>query len=212
MSTAILILPGGGYNHIGRDCRGEEIPDWFRRRGIFPETFAYPVNVPYPEARNEVEKELKSMRKVYSRVGILGFSAGGHLAGGFLADPQVSFLVLAYPVVTLVGPFAHRRSAECLVTRSDPYDTQQERQHLSLQNLKVGHPIPPTFLFHMTRDQKVPVENSIMLFQSLRRQEADVELHLFDGEGHGAEVSMWDDWLNVLEGWLLRKQFLSKTV
>ncbi|MBE7003355.1 MAG: alpha/beta hydrolase [Ruminococcaceae bacterium] len=146
-------------------------------------------------------------------VGVLGFSAGGHLAAslgvlwhelGLGEACRPDALVLSYPVIT-TGEFAHRESAE-LVTGGDP----ALRAMLSLENHVTAH-MPPTFVWHCTGDESVPVENTLLLTTAMQRMGVPYECHLFSGGAHGISVCTQEvetpnaacaAWLGLCRTWL----------
>ncbi|HEY7516482.1 MAG TPA: prolyl oligopeptidase family serine peptidase, partial [Vicinamibacteria bacterium] len=152
------------------------------------------------------------------RVGVVGFSAGGHLASTAgtrfdegrkdAPDPvdregsRPDFLVLGYPVVTLTGPFAHKDSPTNLL--GDPPDPAL-REELSSER-RVSSRTPPTFLFHTAEDAGVPAENSLAFFAALRAASVPAEIHVFQKGGHGVGLAAKDPalmvWPSLCRAWL----------
>jgi len=153
-----------------------------------------------------------------SRIGVMGFSAGGHLAaaastqfdGGNVtaADPiervssRPDFAVLGYPVITLTEAWTHQGSKTMLLgADADPGLARK----LSVET-QVTANTPPTFLFHTNADTTVPVENSVYYFLALRRAGVPAEMHVFKDGAHGAGLAMQDpalsEWPKVLANWL----------
>ena len=158
----------------------------------------------------------------------MGFSAGGHLASTAstlfnagnpgASDPidragsRPDFAVLAYPVITLVEPWAHQVSKTMLL--GDAPDAGLARS-LSTET-RVTAATPPTFLFHTNADATVPVENSVHYFLALRKAGVPAELHVFKDGRHGIGLGMQDralaEWPTLLANWLRAGGFLKMTV
>lgn len=213
-TTGVLIFPGGAYNHIGGDCQGDVLPEWFASRGMAAFVLNYRVAPHvYPAPQEDARWALAWIRdgNTTKHIGVLGFSAGGHLAAsislGYNENP--AFAVLAYPVITMGGEsgeseaYVHQRSRDSLLGSLWLSGDQDE---MSLE-LRVTPEASPTFLFHMTEDAKVPVENSILYYQALRGAGVPAEMHLYHGPGHGRDVSCWSVWLSALEQWMIRSGF-----
>src|SRR5207245_8810361 len=136
-----------------------------------------------------------------ARVGVLGFSAGGHLASTAGTrfddgDPQApdpvermgsrpDFMVLAYPVISFVAPYAHKGSAQSLLGDSPEPGLLKELS----SELRVTARTPPAFLFHTADDPGVPAENSLAFFQALRDAHVPAELHVFSKGPHGVGLA-----------------------
>ncbi len=226
--TAMLICPGGAYGFLAFEIEGMQVAEWLASKGIVGVVLKYRL----PDARlmtyqHEVPladalQGLTIIRQNATRwhlhpdcIGIMGFSAGGHLAATVsthyhrtpTADPRLSkpdFAILVYPVIS-TGPVAHRGSLNNLLGRyaSDSLllDFSNERQ--------VTAQTPPTLLLHPTPDATVPVENSILYFTALKQANVPVEMHLYGDGGHGFGMSdpnpptaAWGQWQIQLLNWL----------
>jgi acetyl esterase/lipase len=152
------------------------------------------------------------------RIGMLGGSAGGHLtasAGTLFDAPEgrtaaeldqtsgrPDFLVLIFPVITMQDPFAHGTSRRALLGEA-PSDELKHRWSVDEQ---VRKDTPPTFLVHSTADTTVPVENSLLFFQAMRRAKAPIEMHLYPRGPHGSgmdpKLGPTAEWPRLCEAWM----------
>lgn len=201
----IIICPGGGYSHVS-DREGEMIAMQFLAAGYHAAVLRYSVNpAVYPTQLLELAKAVALVRKnadqwhvLTDRILIQGFSAGGHLAASygcfwteqFMVDTvdgdkellRPNGLILSYPVITS-GEYAHRGSFEMLL--GNQYD--ELVNEMSLEN-KVNKDTPKTFLWHTFEDATVPVENSLMFMQALRKHNIPFECHIYPKGGHGLSL------------------------
>jgi acetyl esterase/lipase len=204
----LLIVPGGGYVRVVIDKEGVEAAEWFTARGFAAAVLRYrmPADGWANGADAPVHDAMRAMRLLRDRgakdeaapspVGIIGFSAGGHLCARLITEPGLAyarldaaddlaarpdFAVLMYPVIATTGPHAHSGSAKQLLTAgvSAP-DLERYSPHLN-----VTRQTPPTMLVHAADDTSVPVENSLLMFDALRKTRVRSELHVFDSGGHG---------------------------
>lgn len=198
----VIICPGGGYNHLSVR-EGELLALQFLAMGCHAAVLRYSVSpAVYPTQLSELARAVALIRKnaekwhiQKDKILIQGSSAGGHLAASFGCFWKKEFLVketgeneellrpdgliLSYPVITS-GEFAHRGSFEMLL--GDRYEELLEE--MSLEN-QVNEDTPKTFLWHTFEDATVPVENSLLFAQALRRKNIPVEFHLYPKGGHG---------------------------
>lgn len=232
--TAVVVCPGGGYGALAVGHEGKEPAEWLNRHGIAAFVLRYRLGPRYhhPAPLQDAQRAMRIVRshakewKVDpNRIGIWGFSAGGHLASTVAThfddgkadaeDPiervscRPDFAILCYPVITLRPPFAHGGSRRNLLG-----DKPDEELVTSLCNdEQVTEKTPPTFLFHTTEDTAVPPENSILFYQALRKKKVPAELHIYEkgthgiglGVGRGA-VAAWPD---QLAGWLKTRGLLT---
>lgn len=199
----LLIVPGGGYVRVVMDKEGYEAADWFAARGFAAAVLRYRLpadgwsagaDAPVHDARRAVR--LLSQRSKPRRIGVMGFSAGGHLCARLLTEPDLEyprqddaddnparpdFGVLMYPVIATTGPAAHAGSAEQL-RRAGVSEAELPRRS---PHANVKAQTPPTMLVHAADDTSVPVENSLLMHEALRRSGVRSELHVFDAGGHG---------------------------
>jgi acetyl esterase/lipase len=203
----LLIVPGGGYVRVVIDKEGVEAADWFTERGFAAAVLRYrlPGDGWTNGADAPVHDAMRAIRVLRThpvadaaspRIGVIGFSAGGHLCGRLVTEPELTYTsrdeadklsarpdfgVLMYPVIATTGPHAHAGSAQQLVN-AGVSKTQLERFS---PHLNVGAQTPPTMLIHAADDASVPVENSLMMYDALRKARVRSELHVFDSGGHG---------------------------
>ncbi len=203
-NPAIVVCPGGGY--VGRAWHeGEPIAQMLNASGISAFVLRYRVApYRYPCALLDAQRAIRSVRAQADRfgvdpgrVGILGFSAGGHLAStagthydrgdATAADPierascRPDALILCYPVITLKEPFAHLGSRNNLL---GPSPDEQLLDSLC-NDEQVTPDTPPTFLWHTAEDSAVPVENSLQFAAALSRHKVPFDLHVYQPGGHG---------------------------
>lgn len=211
-TAAIVILPGGGYGGHAMDHEGHQFAQWFASIGVSSAICTYRLRGkgnqgqgyghPYP--MTDAQRAIQTLRAKANpwnidpqRVGVIGFSAGGHLCSTVSthfadvdpssADPiarvssRPDFAILAYPVIGFDKSYTHRGSQKNLLGENPDPELVK-----SLSNEEqVSQQTPPTFLFHTVADQAVPVENSIEYFKACRRHGVPVELHVFDQGRHG---------------------------
>jgi acetyl esterase/lipase len=240
--AAIVICPGGGYGGLAMNHEGHQIAQWLNKHGVagiilkyrHAPTYRHPI--PLQDAQRALRLARASAKEWHinpARVGILGFSAGGHLASTagthFDAgekdskDPIESlssrpdFMVLLYPVITLTGPFAHNGSRDNLLGKNADATLIE-----SLCNEKqVTKETPPAFLVHTTADTAVPPENSVLFYLSLTKHKVPAEMHIYEKGQHGLGLgpanlpfSSWPDrcvaWMQG-RGFLTRKDFKTGT-
>jgi acetyl esterase/lipase len=225
--TAVVVCPGGGYGGLAVGHEGKDPADWLNRHGVAAFVLRYRLGPRYhhPAPLQDAQRALRTVRaraKEWGidphRLGIWGFSAGGHLASTAAThfdegkpdaeDPidrvssRPDFAILCYPVITLRPPFAHMGSRKNLLG-DNPNDELLD----SLCNDKqVTNKTPPTFLFHTTADTGVPPENSILFYQALRKAGVPAEMHIYEKGRHGVGLGGTDKvlstWPDLLAGWL----------
>ncbi len=221
VKAAVIVCPGGGYR--GRaPHEGEPIARWLNSLGIAAfvlnyRVFPYRHPVPLGDAQRAirlVRAQAETWQVDPKRIGILGFSAGGHLAtsaatiftGGKAkdADPverqssRPDALVACYPVITF-GEHRHDGSMKNLLGDENGTVSAESQNQLSLET-RVDATTPPSFIWHTANDQGVPVENSLLLAGALSRHKVPFALHVFSDGSHGLglaqdhpEVSVWPD-------------------
>ncbi len=217
---AILVCPGGGYGTLAIGHEGHAIGQFCQQHGISAFVLSYRLAPKYhhPCPWNDAQRGLRTVRARAAEwqldpahIGVLGFSAGGHLAstlatGNHAGDPKAvdpierqscrpDFAVLVYPVISFDKPWTHQGSKHNLLgSRAD--DAALVAQ-LSTANA-VTADTPPCFLLHTTGDTVVPAENSIDFYLALRRAKVPAELHVYERGEHGFGLGGADP---VLSGW-----------
>jgi len=219
--TAVIVCPGGGYGHLAMDHEGDQVAKWLNSLGVSAFVLQYRLGPKYhhPVELWDAQRAIRTVRYKAAeyrlspdRIGIMGFSAGGHLASTAgthfdAGDPASSdpidrvssrpdFMILCYPVISF-GEFAHQGSKRNLLGENpDPKLVE------SLSNeTQVTAQTPPTFLFHTTNDATVPVENSVMFYAALRQAGVPAELHIYERGPHGVGLAPTDE---VLSTWPAR--------
>jgi acetyl esterase/lipase len=235
---AVVICPGGGYQHLAIDYEGNDVAEWFNTFGVAGFVLKYRLAPAYrfPAPLLDVQRALRTVRAKADewkidphRVGVMGFSAGGHLAStaathfdagrpdaGDSIDRQScrpDFAILAYPVITMTGKFGHSGSKKNLLGENpDPQLAE------SLSNEKQVTPeTPPTFLFHTSEDTGVPAENSVRFYLALRKAGVPAELHIYEKGRHGIGMGTKDPklafalgtWPGRLHDWMQLRGVLS---
>jgi acetyl esterase/lipase len=230
---AVVVCPGGGYGHLASDHEGKQVAEWLNSIGVSAFVLQYRLGPRYhhPAPLQDVQRAIRLVRARAAewhvdpaRIGIMGFSAGGHLASTAAthfdagrpdsADPierqgsRPDFAVLAYPVITLDGPSAHVGSRRNLL--GDPADPALVE--LLSNERHVTDRTPPTFLFHTADDPTVPVENSLLFFGALHEAGVPAELHVFAHGKHGVGLAQSDpalaSWPRLCALWLQARGIL----
>jgi acetyl esterase/lipase len=213
--TAVIICPGGSYSHLSMVKEGSDIAGWLNSLNISAFVLKYRLGPRYhhPAMLNDAQQAIKMVRKRASsmglrpdRIGIWGFSAGGHLAATaathFHSDDRPDFLILAYPVISMNSEYTHVGSRTALLGENpDPklLDDLSNDQRVTPQT-------PPTFLFHTNADTTVAAENSVRFYLALRKAGVPAELHIYEQGAHGAGLASTSatlsSWPARLADWL----------
>lgn len=219
---AVVICPGGGYRILAYDWEGSDIARWFSSRGIAAIVLKYRL----PESKSNIVKHksplLDAQRALRltryharewnidpDKIGIIGFSAGGHLAstagthfdfgepnspdpvGSLRSRPD--FMILLYPVITFTQSFMHKGSRDALLGEN-PDSTLI---HHYSNELQVTADTPPTFIVHAGDDKVVPVENSLVFYQALKDNGVPTELHIYPAGEHGFSLAIGKGYLET---------------
>ncbi len=225
--AAVVICPGGGYWLLAINHEGRQVAEWLNTIGVAGivlknrvSPFKHPV--PLTDAQRAictVRFRAKDWNIDPQRIGILGFSAVGHLASSAgthfnkgkpdAADPidrlscRPDFMILGYPVISFTQPFSHFGSRDNLLGK----DADPKLVELMSNEKQVTPETPPTFLVHANDDTGVPPENSIAFYQALRAAKVPVEMHIYLKGGHGfgmvkGSCPAADDWPKRCAEWM----------
>jgi acetyl esterase/lipase len=233
--AAVVVCPGGGYRVVAADHEGKQVAEWLNSLGVSAFVLQYRLGERYrhPAPLQDAQRAIRTVRSrakewgvLPGRVGILGFSAGGHLASTAAthfddgqpgaADPveregsRPDFAVLCYPVISLYDPPTHSGSRRHLLGEpADPVLVE-----LLSNERQVTPRTPPTFLWSTADDTAVPVENSILFFQALRRAGVGAALHVFPHGKHGLGLAPGDpvvsQWPALCARWMESLGLLKK--
>jgi len=219
--TAVLICPGGGYSGVAFRHEGSDFAKWFNKLGVSAFVLYYRMpnghsSIPLTDAQTAlviIHKRANEWNIDKNKIGIMGFSAGGHLASTVgthfeTKDQRPAFMILGYPVVTMDSTLTHRGSRNNLLGKK-PSD---ELAKLYSNELQVTKKTPPTFIVHATDDKTVPVKNSIQLYQALKEKKIEAELDTFAVGGHGFGMRKRnipvDNWTDLLKSWMLKNKLI----
>lgn len=233
---AVIVCPGGGYGGLAMDHEGHQIATWLNHRGISAWILRYRLGSKgyhHPIQQGDVLRAIRTVRSQAGthridtdRIGVWGFSAGGHLASTAAThfdlgnadapDPidrissRPDFAVLCYPVITMDSAFTHMGSRRNLLGPEKDNPVLVERMS---NERRVNQDTPPTFLFHTTADRAVPVRNAIEFYSALQQAGVASELHVYQNGRHGVGLATGDpilsSWPARLEDWLHTNQFLA---
>jgi acetyl esterase/lipase len=233
--TGIVVAPGGGYGTLALDHEGRQIAAFFNAMGVSAFVLEYRLGPRYrhPIPLTDAQRAIRTVRTradeygiAPDRIGMMGFSAGGHLtatAGTHFdagrpdaadaidrASSRPDFLILAYPVISFDPSITHGGSLRNLLGENPDPKMVEELSN----DLRVTAETPPTFLFHTTADAGVPVENSIRFYLALRKAKVPAEMHVYENGPHGVGLALWDPVLNtwpaLLSNWLRARGLLNK--
>jgi len=234
--AGMVICPGGGYGGLAIDHEGHVFAKWLCDRGIVAGVLKYRCGGgvhQHPVPLRDAQRALQILRSRATewkidaeKIGIAGFSAGGHLAstagthvaeGDATADDplervssRANFLVLIYPVISMRDGVTHQGSKKNLLGEKPDKALVQ----LLSNELQVTADTGPTFLVNAYDDKAVPVENSLLFYQALRKHNIPAEMHLYETGGHGFGLYRGnraaDRWPDLLEGWLKERGLISR--
>jgi acetyl esterase/lipase len=233
--AAVVVCPGGGYVVLASDHEGKMVAEWLSSLGVSAFVLQYRLGPRYrhPAPLQDAQRAIRTVRARAGewgvdprRIGLLGFSAGGHLASTAAThfddgkpdatDPvervssRPDFAVLCYPVISLLSPAVHSGSRDSLLG-----DAPDPKLVESLSNERQVTPrTPPAFLWHTDDDGAVPVENSILFFEAMKRAKVPGELHVFLHGRHGVGLAPDDpvlsQWPRLCAQWMEGMGFLKK--
>ena len=227
VGAGVVICPGGGYAHLAMDHEGFQIADLYNQRGMAAFILKYRLGPRYhhPAMLDDAQRAIRYVRThaagfgiAPDKIGIMGFSAGGHLASSAAThfdagdagatDPinragsRPDFLVLCYPVISFTTPYTHKGSMKNLLgDNPDP----KLVEYMSSEK-QVTDQTPPAFLFHTNSDTGVPAENSVLFYLALRAHKVPAEIHIYEQGNHGVGLAPGNPilrtWPARLEDWL----------
>jgi len=228
--SAIVIFPGGGYVGESYQYEGTSIAEVFRDHGLAAIIVKYrlPSDVTMKDKSvgpvQDAEQAIRVVREHAAewqidpgKVGIIGFSAGGHLAStlgthfekNYLGDAaranfRPDFMILVYPVISMTDALAHRGSREALLGKNP---TAAQIQEFS-NELHVSENTPPTLLLHASDDGLVDVDNSVVFYEALHHHHVSAQMVLFRQGQHGFFLFPRDEWLQQVYAWLMQNDWM----
>lgn len=233
--SAVLICPGGGYERLSYLYNGFNLAKWYNTIGVNAFVLIYRL----PHQADLQQRQLAPMQDAQramriiranaaqwnikpNKVGIMGVSAGGHLATTMIThfndisaigdslnaiNYRADFAVLLSPVITM-GKYAHPGSKKYFIGP----DSTKQMIELYSNELQVSSATAPTFLVHALNDSTVNVRNSVQFYQALLDKKVNASIHIFPKGGHGIRMDenpgSTDQWLNLLEAWLKEMDFV----
>jgi acetyl esterase/lipase len=237
--TGVVVCPGGGYAFLALDHEGKQVADWLNARGVAAFVLKYRIVTKgrpaplHPAPLMDVQRALRTVRAKAAeyhvkpdRIGVWGFSAGGHLASSAAThfdagkpdavDPiervscRPDFAILAYPVVSMDPSVTHGGSRQNLLGKNP----SPEIIELMSNDKQVTKQTPATFIFHTDDDSAVPVANSLLYYLACKKNGVSVEMHSFAHGTHGVGLALKDPilgtWPERLDAWLRARKLLDK--
>ena len=233
--TAVIICPGGGYSVLAAGHEGEDVAKKFNEMGIAAfvlkyripnkETMVDPSIGPLQDAQEAIKLVREGAEKwgiKNNQIGIMGFSAGGHLAAtaGTHFDKAViansnntslrpDFMLLIYPVISFIDDKVHRGSREQLIGKTPT----PESITLYSNELQVTNKTPPSFLIHASDDDAVVPANSIAFYQALIKNHVPAEMHIYQNSGHGFGMNLKnknEQWMDRCKNWMENNGWLKQ--
>jgi acetyl esterase/lipase len=228
--AAVIIAPGGAYVRLAANHEGRQVADWFTARGFTAFVLRYRLgpSYPLPTPLLDAQRAIRTVRARArefdldpARIGMMGFSAGGHLTATVgtmhdagkadAADPidrvsdRPDFLVLGYPALLMLRYGTQGRLAYCDLMKMKQGCDREYLDRYSPE-LHVDAHTPPTFLFHTTEDATVPASDSVVFYSALTKAGVPAEIHIFEHGGHGMGLGNGDaafaQWPALLDVWL----------
>ncbi|MBU2912979.1 alpha/beta hydrolase [Reichenbachiella agariperforans] len=217
---AVLICPGGGYGILAYDKEGTDFAKWLNGYGIAGIVLKYRLpeddsNItPHLSPIMDAKQGMKLIRQNATKwnidtdqVGVMGFSAGGHLAATlgthYDEETRPDFMALIYPVITMKTDYTHMGSRTNLLGENPTPALIAEYS----SELQVTADTPPTFIVHSQNDEAVPIENSLQMYKALRTHQVPTEMHLYPSGGHGYGFALnqphLSSWSQRLADWLM---------
>jgi len=233
--AAAIVCPGGGYRNLASDHEGKQVAEWLNSLGVSAFVLQYRVGPRYhhPAPMQDAQRAIRTVRSRAAsygidpqRLGIVGFSAGGHLASTAgthfdsgrpdATDPierassRPDFMILGYPVITMTAAWVHKGSQTMLLGETpDPALAKAFSNELAVDGAT-----PPAFLFHTTEDATVPVQNAIAFYEALTAAKVPAEIHVFLKGAHGVGLAPSDpvlsQWPKLCADWMRSLGLLGK--
>ena len=226
-TPAVIVCPGGGYTNLAANHEGRQVANYLNSLGMAAFVLRYRLGPKYhhPVQLGDAQRAIRTVRAKAAewridpaRIGILGFSAGGHLAmtastmfdagNAEATDPidrvpsRPDFAVLGYPVISMTAAWTHQGSKRNLLGESPDAELASR---LSGEKA-VTKDTPPTFIFQTNQDTAVPAENSVHYYLALRQAGVPAEMHIFERGVHGVGLANNDPalsaWSGLLANWL----------
>ena len=233
--TGVVVLPGGGYGHLAVGHEGHDLGEFYKSLGVTAFVLKYRIAPKYkhPAPLTDAQRAIRLVRARAAewkldpkRIGIMGFSAGGHLASTAgthfdagnpeAKDPidrvscRPDFLILCYPVISLNTEYAHVGSRNNLLGK----DAEPKLVESLSNETQVTDQTPPTFLFHTDADTGVRPENSALFYLALKKHKIPAELHIYERGPHGVGLAAKDPilstWSGRLADWLKGRGLLER--
>jgi acetyl esterase/lipase len=226
-TPAMIVCPGGGYVNLASNHEGRQVASYLNSLGLAAFVLRYRLGPRYhhPIELGDAQRAVRTLRSKAgewrldpARIGIMGFSAGGHLAmsasthfdsGNMGAADTIDrvgsrpdFTVLGYPVISMTESWTHQGSKNSLLGNNADPDLAKSLSG----ELSVTRETPPTFIFQTNADTTVPAENSVYYYLALRKAGVPAEMHIFEKGPHGVGLANDDsalsEWSKLLANWL----------
>ena len=232
--TAIIVCPGGGYSRLASGHEGNEVAEAFNKIGVT--VFVLKYRLPFDSCMTNKEivplQDLQQTIKLVrdraagfdinpTMLGVIGFSAGGHLVSTGITKFTESYIentsntslrpdfaILGYPVISMDSAICHKGSRDNLLGKK----AAAAKLNLFSSDMQVTAQTPPTFLVHASDDKSVPVENSIRFYQALIKNKVNAELHIYQNGGHGFglhNATTSDAWFERATTWMRVNKFIA---
>ena len=232
--TAIIVCPGGGYARLASGHEGNEVAEAFNKIGVT--VFVLKYRLPFDSCMTNKEivplQDLQQTIKIVrdraagfdinpAMLGVIGFSAGGHLVSTGITKFTESYIentsntslrpdfaILGYPVISMDSAIYHKGSRDNLLGKK----ATATKLNFFSSDMQVTAQTPPTFLVHASDDKSVPVENSIRFYQALIKNKVNAELHIYQNGGHGFglhNATTSDAWFERATTWMRVNKFIA---
>lgn len=232
--TAIIVCPGGGYARLASGHEGSEVAEAFNKIGVT--VFVLKYRLPFDSCMTNKEivplQDLQQTIKIVrdraagfdinpAMLGVIGFSAGGHLVSTGITKFTESYIentsntslrpdfaILGYPVISMDSAICHKGSRNNLLGKK----ATAAKLNLFSSDMQVTAQTPPTFLVHASDDKSVPVENSIRFYQALIKNKVNAEMHIYQNGGHGFglhNTTTSDAWFEKAAAWMRVNKFIA---